>query len=176
MKKATIILLAVIISIFIYKEQKKDTIIIPDSAIRLRVIPNSNSALDQNMKLKVKNYLEDNIYEILNNKNNIEEARKIIKENIYDIEYNINKIFEENNYNKKYKVEYGNNYFPKKEYRGVKYPEGYYESIVISIGNAEGDNWWCVLFPNLCLVDLKEKNDIEYKSWVSETIKKYFKK
>ena len=176
MKKIIIILLAVIISVYIYKNKNEDTIIIPDSAIRLRVIPNSNSSLDQNMKLKVKNYLEDNLYKLLDNKKDIEEARKIIKESIPNIENNINKIFEENNYDKEYKVEYGNNYFPLKKYRGVKYHEGYYESIVVSIGNAEGDNWWCVLFPNLCLIDLEEKKNIEYKLWVSETIKKYLEK
>ena len=57
---------------------------------------------------------------------------------------------------------------------GITYNEGYYESIVISIGEAEGDNWWCVLFPNLCLVDLENNNDTEYKSWVVETINKIF--
>ncbi len=51
------------------------------------------------------------------------------------------------------------------------YEEGYYESIVVSIGKAEGDNWWCVLFPNLCLV---EEEDVEYTSLVKEIIDKIF--
>ena len=72
------------------------------------------------------------------------------------------------------KIDYGYNYFPDKEYRGIKYEDGYYESIVISIGKAEGDNWWCVLFPNLCLVDLKEKNDIAIRISISEIINKIF--
>ena len=62
-----------------------------------------------------------------------------------------------------YQINYGSNYFPQKKYRGVNYKEGYYESIVISIGASEGDNWWCVLFPNLCLADLETDTDIEYK-------------
>lgn len=176
MKKIIIIFLAIIISILMYKEQKEDTIVIPDTAIRLRVIPNSNSSLDQNMKVKVKHYLENNTYKLLKDENNIDNARKLIKEKIPEIEENINKIFIENNYKLKYKVEYGNNYFPEKEYRGIKYNEGYYESIVVSIGKAEGDNWWCVLFPNLCLLDLEKKEDKEYKFWVVEAIKKYLKK
>ena len=69
----------------------------------------------------------------------------------------------------------GYNYFPTKEYRGIKYKEGYYESIVISIGAAEGDNWWCVLFPNICIADLENNSDIEYKSFVIETINKILK-
>ena len=173
--KKIILILTIAVAVLVYNVNKEETVVIPDTAIRLRVIPNSNSALDQNMKQKVKTYLEKNTYELLKNQKNIEEARETIQENIPDIEENINKIFDDNNYNMKYKVNYGNNYFPKKEYRGIKYKEGYYESIVISIGEAKGDNWWCVLFPNLCLIDLKQTNDIEYKSWVLETINKIFK-
>lgn len=173
MKK--IILILTLITIFlVYKQVKEKEIIIPNSAIRLRVIPNSNSSTDQNMKIKVKKYLEENTYELLKRETDIEDARSTIKENIPVLDENINKIFKENNYNIDYNIDYGYNYFPEKEYRGIKYEEGYYESIVISIGKAEGDNWWCVLFPNLCLVDLENKEDNEYKSWVVETINKIF--
>lgn len=172
--KKIIIILSLLTIFLVYNETREDTIIIPDSAIRLRVIPNSNSALDQNMKIKVKEYLEKNTYELLRNETNIDEARNIIKENIPVLEYNIEEIFAKENYNMDYQISYGYNYFPEKEYRGVTYEEGYYESIVISIGKAEGDNWWCVLFPNLCLIDLENTEDTEYKSWVIETINKIF--
>mgnify|MGYP004418680887 CR=1 FL=1 len=79
-----------------------------------------------------------------------------------------------NDYDMTFDINYGLNYFPEKEYRGLKYKEGYYESVVISIGKAEGDNWWCVLFPNLCLVDLETKDNVEYKSWIVEKINKIF--
>ena len=174
MKKTILILLLVIVSLFIYKEQKNSEVIIPDSAIRLRVIPNSNSTLDQKIKIEVKDYLEKDIYEELKNISNIAEARNVIKKEIPSIEENIDEIFTKNNYDMNYVVNYGNNYFPKKEYRGIKYKEGYYESIVIEIGKGEGDNWWCVLFPNLCLIDLEKKEDTEYKFWIIETINKIF--
>ena len=172
--KKTILFLTIIVTFLIYNELKEDTVIIPDTAIRLRVIPNSNSSLDQSMKNKVKEYLENNTYQILKEEDNIEEARKIIKDNIPELEENITKIFNDNNYNMNYTVNYGYNYFPNKEYRGIKYNEGYYESIVISIGEAEGDNWWCVLFPNLCIVDLEAKDNLEYNSWIIEKINKIF--
>ncbi len=174
MKKIILIILTLVIMSLIYNETKAETIIIPSTAIRLRVIPNSNSYLDQNMKNKVKNYLEENTYQLLKDTDNIEEARNLIIENIPIIEDNIDNLFAQNNYDMDYEINYGYNYFPDKEYRGIKYDEGYYESIVISIGKAEGDNWWCVLFPNLCLVDLNEKDDVEYRSWVSEIINKIF--
>ena len=159
---------------FIYNETKSVDIIIPSTAIRLRVIPNSNSTLDQSMKNKVKSYLEENTYKIIKNEENIDEARTIIKNNIRIIEEHIQEIFDQNNYQMDYKVNYGYNYFTEKEYRGVKYEEGYYESIVISIGKAEGDNWWCVLFPNLCLADLEEDSDVEYQTWILEKLNKIF--
>lgn len=172
--KKIIIVLCLVTAFLIYKETKEETIIIPNSSIRLRVIPNSNSVLDQNIKTKVKEYLEENTYELLRNQSDIEEARITIKENIPTIEEDIDKIFQEENYNMNYSVDYGYNFFPQKEYRGITYKEGYYESIVIKIGEAEGDNWWCVLFPNLCLIDLESSEDVEYKSWIAETINKIF--
>lgn len=172
--KKIVLIIAIITSILIYSEIKKDTVVIPNSAIRLRVIPNSNSAQDQNIKKQVKTYLEKNTYNILKDEKSIKEARKKINENIPVIEENVDRIFKDNNYDVSYNVNYGYNYFPSKTYRGITYKEGYYESIVISIGAAEGDNWWCVLFPNLCLADLEQKDNSEYKSWVIETINKIF--
>lgn len=172
--KKIIIVLTIITVFLIYNEIKEEIVVIPDSAIRLRVIPNSNSSLDQNMKIKVKDYLEENTYELLRNQVNIEEARNLIQENIPELEKNIEKIFKDSDYKMNYNIDFGYNYFPEKEYRGIKYEEGYYESIVISIGEAKGENWWCVLFPNLCLVDLESKDDKEYKSWVIEKINKIF--
>lgn len=172
--KKIIIILTIITSFLIYNTIKDQEIIIPDTSIRLRVIPNSNSILDQNMKNKVKKYLEKKTYTLLENVNDINTARKIINDNVSDLDTAISNIFKENNYNMKYDINFGYNYFPEKEYRKVKYKEGYYESIVITIGEGEGDNWWCVLFPNLCLVDLENISDVEYKSWIEEKINKIF--
>lgn len=172
--KKILIVLVVLTMFLIYNEVKEKPIIIPDTAIRLRVIPNSNTSLDQNMKNQVKKYLEQDTYKKLENINNINDARKIINNNLDNIDKSINNIFKKNNYNMDYNINFGYNYFPEKEYKQVKYKEGYYESIVITIGDGKGDNWWCVLFPNLCLVDLENNEKIEYKSWVAEKLNKIF--
>ncbi len=172
--KKIIIILTMLTSILIYNEFKNNEVIIPDTAIRLRVIPNSNSSLDQSMKNKVKKYLEKNTYVTLSNVTDIEEARTKINDSLSNLDININKIFKDNKYNMEYTVDFGYNYFPEKKYRGLKYEEGYYESLVITIGEGKGDNWWCVLFPNLCLVDLENKTNVEYKSWIVEQINKIF--
>ena len=173
MKKKIFLILFLLLVINIYKQT--DTIsIIPDSSIRLRVIPNSNTSVDQNIKNKVKKYLEENTYTLLEEVSDLKEARTLINANIENLDNDIGNIFKENNYDMSYKINFGYNYFPAKEYRNIKYKEGYYESIVITIGNGEGNNWWCFLFPNLCLVDLQNKTDIEYKSWLVKQINKIF--
>ena len=165
MKKKIFLILLLLIIINVY-QITNETIIIPDSSIRLRVIPNSNNPEDINIKEKVKNYLENNIYSLTKDTKDIDTARNIINSNIPSIKENIGNIFKNNNYFLPYEVNYGNNYFPQKVYKGITYEEGYYESLVIKIGDASGDNWWCVLFPNFCLVDTKEKH--KYKSYFKE--------
>ena len=165
MKKLIIIILTVLTIFLVYKKVNAEEVIIPDNSIRLRVIPNSNSSYDQAMKSVVKDYLENDVYNLFKDTKTIEDARDIIN-------YNIQDIFNRYNYDMSFNVNYGNNYFPEKVFKGVKYNEGYYESVVVSIGEAKGDNWWCVLFPNLCIVNDK---DVEYTSLVKEIIDKIFK-
>ena len=66
-------------------------------------------------------------------------------------------------------------YFPKKVYKGTIYEEGIYESLVVSLGSGKGDNWWCVLFPPICMIEAKknDKDNIEYKSKVLEILNNY---
>ena len=80
------------------------------------------------------------------------------------------------NYDNNVEVNYGMNYFPEKTYKGVKYKEGEYESLVVTLGKGEGNNFWCVLFPPLCLLEAEEDdtNEVEYTSFVKELIDKYF--
>ena len=157
--------------IMVYKTNLTE-ISIPNESIRLRVIPNSNDPKDVNIKEQVKKYLEKDIYKLVKDVENIDSARNIIKSNLSSIENNIDSIFKTNNYNQNYKVNYGSNYFPEKTYQGKTYSEGEYESLVIYIGEANGDNWWCVLFPNFCLVD--NTKDVQYKSYFKELLNKIF--
>ena len=75
-----------------------------------------------------------------------------------------------------FEINFGLNYFPKKEFKGITYKEGYYESVVITLGEGLGDNWWCVLFPPLCMLEVEESvtNDVEYTTLVKTIIDKYF--
>ena len=173
MKKKIFLILLTIVIIYVYKTSS-EYIFIPDSSIRLRVIPNSNNIEDVKIKEQVKKYLENDIYTLTKNIKDIEIARETINNSIPQIKSNIDNIFINNDYEKNYQVNFGYNYFPEKTYKGIIYNEGYYESLVISIGEAKGDNWWCVLFPNFCLVDTKETK--QYKSYIKQVLSKHSKK
>jgi len=169
MKK--IIIIASIIILILVTNKEYEKILIPNDSIRIRVIANSNSIEDQLTKLKVKDKVNKTLYNNLKNVKNINEARTEISKSIPDIENIVSSTINSNNFN----VKFGNNYFPEKTLNGINYKEGNYESVVINLGESKGNNWWCVLFPPLCMIEAK-KNDtdfVEYKSKVLEILNEY---
>lgn len=167
------IFILIITGIVLISSVKADNYIIPKEAIRLRVIANSNTEYDQKIKMKVKDLLEIKMYNLLKDIKGVEIARKLINNNIDDIKKDIDYLLKQEKYNLDYNINFGNNYFPAKEYNGVIYEEGYYESLVVTLGSGEGDNWWCVLFPPLCLIEAEENEKVEYKFFIQELIEKY---
>lgn len=168
------IIIMFVIFFILFASVKADNYIIPNEAIRIRVIANSNSDYDQNIKLKVKEMLEIKMYNLLKDIKGVESARNIINNSLLNIENEVKNILGNENYTLGYNISFGDNFFPKKEYKGVTYNEGYYESLVVTLGNGEGDNWWCILFPPLCLMEAEESEEVEYKFFVQELFEKYF--
>lgn len=149
----------VVISLVIFNKDS-DNVVIPDSAIRFRIIGNSNNINDQKAKLDIKNelfnYMASNNYDKLSRDNLINNLQN---------DNNISSII--NKYTTNYQINYGYNYFPEKTFQGVVFNSGNYESLVITLGSGKGDNWWCFLYPPLCFID---ENNIEYKSIVKNII------
>ena len=166
MKKIIIgLFLIMVTAVFI---NEKESLLIPDNAIRFRIIANSDSNEDQNLKLEIKNEVEKELYEIVSEAKNIEEARKIISNNLDQVDNILEK------YNVEYDISYGNNYFPTKTYKGIEYNAGNYESLVITLGQGLGENWWCVLFPPLCLLDEQTNlENAEYELYATKLINKF---
>ena len=170
MKKIVILILFILTFYLFVSDIMVKGLEIPENAIRIRVVPNSNSEYDQNIKTKVKNKLQSNMYDLLKDAKDSTEAERIINNNLNKIDNDINKLLIKEKYNKDYLLNYGYNYFPEKEYKGVTYKEGYYKSLMVTLGEGKGDNWWCVLFPPLCLI---EEDNTEYKSLVKEILDKF---
>lgn len=173
MKKTIFIVIVILFIYYIIGVLSEEVIKIPEEAIRFRVIANSNSKEDQDVKYEVKDEIELYMASVLQNVDNIDESRIIISNNISNINKKISNVFNRENYKLNYKVNFGLNYFPEKEFKGIKYDAGYYESLVIIIGEGKGDNWWCVMFPPLCMLEAEENTEVEYKSFVKEIIDKY---
>ena len=169
MKKIIIILF--FITLILVGINEKEDILIPSNAIRFRIIANSNSKEDQELKKTIKNDVEKELFKLLQDVDDINTARDIINNNINNIDNIVKK------YNVSYDINYGNNYFPIKEYKGIKYAAGNYESLVIKLGKGVGDNWWCVLFPPLCMLDESENIDNrQYQLYTKEIINKFMNK
>ena len=164
MKQIAILLVGIVLIVSFTTEQ--DTIKIPEQSIRFRIIANSNSPEDQKNKMLIAKELQDTLFPNIEKANSIEESRKRIEENIPAMNAILTK------YGQEYQIDFGNNYFPIKEYKGVIYDAGIYESLVISLGEAKGDNFWCVLFPPLCLLEAHDNNteDVEYRSLVKDIL------
>jgi stage II sporulation protein R len=170
MKKTLLILSIIIIISVIYKNNQKDDVIIPSSSIRIRIISNSNSKEDIKTKLALKSAIENYLFPLVSNATNEESADKIISNSLPQINNQVKAFLKSSDFT----VNYGTNYFPSKTYKGVIYNGGYYKSLVITIGKGEGENWWCVLFPPLCLLeDNNTTDDVQYKLYISSIIDKF---
>ena len=170
MKKT--ILLIIIAIIFCNYSYKNDNIIIPSSSIRIRVIASSNNKKDQEDKLIIKSALEEKIYNLLKNKKNYDEVDNTFKDNEEYLENYLREFLSKNNIDSNFKTNYGYNYFPEKTFKGVKYNSGLYKSYVVTLGDGEGDNWWCVMYPPLCLID-ENMNEYTYHFLIKDTIEQY---
>ena len=176
MKKFILLLCAILMLIVVTNKYKEDYYIIPKDSIRIRIVPNSNSINDQLLKKEVKDNLELEIENDLKESKTLEESRIIIKNNIEKYKNSINEVIKDSSNKIDFKIDYGKHYFPEKKYKGVKYKSGFYESLLITLGKGEGNNWWCVLFPPICsLEEEKSADNVEYTTYIKEIFNKYLK-
>lgn len=150
-----------------------ETKVIKDESIRLRILANSNTIEDQRIKMEVAKSVQKELYELLKDTKDVKEARTRILDNLDTIKREVETTLQNNDTSLNYRVNYGKNYFPSKNYKGINYNAGEYESLLVSLNPGKGDNWWCILFPPLCLLEAEESNDVEYKLLVKEIIEKY---
>ena len=149
---------------------KEERLVMPKDIIRFRVIANSNNYNDQSIKREVVKSIKPQFASI--NTNSLLESRNTLKQNVPLYNEIVSKTLENTKYKNNYTLDYGLHYFPKKEYKNLVFEEGNYESLVITIGDGLGENFWCILFPPLCNID-EERDDYEYTSIIQEVIKKY---
>lgn len=134
---------------------------VQDEIIRFHVIANSDTDEDQELKLKVRDEVIKFLTPLLDESSSIEESREILKENDKKVIDIAKRVIKENGYNYSVKSELSRENFPEKIYGNIVLPQGEYEAYRILIGKASGQNWWCVMFPPLCFVDVT-KGEVAY--------------
>lgn len=127
---------------------------IADSVFRLHVLANSDSEEDQNLKYIVRDNLLNYMNSICGNCTSKEEAISLVMENKETFEQIAIQTIQEQGYDYSVKINIGNFEFPTKNYGDISLPAGYYDALRVEIGEAKGQNWWCVMFPPLCFVDI----------------------
>ena len=149
--------------------------------IRLHVIANSDSEFDQELKLKVRDEIISTVGD-LNRKKSLSESREWLESQLDDIEKTAEAVIRENGCNYGASAELGVRWIPEKTYGDMHFPAGNYEALTVTLGKGEGENWWCVLFPPLCLITedeaeleelgLDSQDQIKVKSWLREVLGK----
>lgn len=161
---AIITMLLLFVSIGAYKSEFKTSFIqrrIANKLIRFHVIANSDLNYDQKLKLKVRNEVLEYIAPKLKNSKSLDESRKIIIENDNEIRKISARVLKENGYKYALNTALSHENFPVKTYGNITLPAGNYEAYRIIIGEGKGQNWWCIMFPPLCFVDITKGNIAE---------------
>lgn len=155
-KRCLLLILLLLIYIFVSAISYTQAVCndISNSVFRLHVIANSDSDEDQKLKLIVRDKVLNYMSSISNNINSKTDWINLLTENLSTLEEIAQETIYENGYNYNVNLEIGNFSFPTKKYGDITLPPGYYDALRIKIGDASGKNWWCVMFPPLCFVDV----------------------
>ena len=124
---------------------------IRESVVRLHILADSNSCVDQQVKLKVRDALLEKNTELLSDKVTPENAEEYFKQSKDELEKCANEVLKENGFDYTAKITLGEEYYTTRTYENLTFPAGTYTSIKVVLGSGEGKNWWCVMFPPLCV-------------------------
>ena len=123
---------------------------ISSNVVRLHVVANSDTDADQALKLKVRDAVTQYLSPVLKDVSETYGTKRIIEQNIENIKKEAEKTIKKYGYTYNVTVNTGNFQFPTKVYENTTFPKGKYDALKIVIGNGKGQNWWCVLYPQLC--------------------------
>ena len=143
--------------------------------LRIHIRANSNSAVDQNVKYQIKDDVVAYLTPYLSEVESKEEAVEIVEEHSSELEKMCVDKLKSLGFNYSANVKITNEYFPTRTYVNTTLESGYYDAVIVELGEAEGDNWWCVMYPPLCFVNNFENSmQINFKSKILEWFKSIF--
>ncbi|HZK43895.1 MAG TPA: stage II sporulation protein R [Syntrophomonadaceae bacterium] len=157
MRKLFVIILIITTTFFASQVLAEQNIPLQNSVLRLHVLANSDAPNDQALKLEVKDHVVNYMKDEFSNIKDIDKAILKAEEKLPDIQKVAEEIVRGYGYDYPVEVLIGQYEFPTKAYGNLVFPQGDYEAVRILIGDGVGKNWWCVLFPPLCMVSSADK-------------------
>lgn len=144
--------------------------------LRLHIRANSNSHYDQEVKHLVRQAVIDEFTPIFSTVTNRNDAMRVLSSNLNRIERIATEILRENGFDYDARAALRNEHFPTRSYNGFNLAAGYYDALIIELGQANGDNWWCVVYPPLCFLqnNIGGERGVIYRSRLQEIINRFF--
>ena len=153
------IVVAILFSICSFAKTSEE---IRSDVLRLHVIANSDTSVDQNLKLRLRDYILQEGKDIFNGSVNVENAVEKIEPVLPELEKSAKAFVNRAGFDYDVKISLSNEYFTTRTYETVTLPAGKYLALRVVIGSGEGHNWWCVMFPPLCILELPG-GEIDYE-------------
>ena len=149
---------AIIFSICSFAKTSEE---IRSDVLRLHVIANSDSSVDQNLKLRLRDYILQEGKDVFDGSVNVNNAVAKLEPRIGELEDSANEFVKKSGFDYSVKITLSNEYFTTRTYETVTLPAGKYLALRVVIGSGEGHNWWCVMFPPMCVPTADKKDEIE---------------
>ncbi len=143
-----------------------------DSILRIHIRANSNSVRDQEIKLTIRDELIKYITDSIEGLDSCNDVKRVLSSEILNIESIADAVLERDGYGYVSRASIRREYFPTRSYDGLSFPAGYYDALIVELGDGVGDNWWCVAYPPLCFVgeDVGDYS-VRYRSKIIDFIK-----
>jgi stage II sporulation protein R len=148
----------------------------PGNFLRLHIRANSNSSADQEIKHAVRRNIIDELTPTFAFVTSKSQAMQTLAQRLPYIEESTNKLLNTSGFNYSSKIHLRQEHFPARNYNGHNLAQGIYDALIIELGDATGDNWWCVVYPPLCFLDnnIEGERGVIYRSRIQEIIKRFF--
>jgi len=173
MKKFCVILSIVAIFVMLifgttYKQTNKDY-------LRIHIRANSNAQVDQIVKYEIKDKVVNLMTPLVANCESFEQVKECFENSLSDIDNVCNTILKSKGYSYVAKSKLAVEEFPTRSYNGFVLENGFYDAVIVELGEAKGDNWWCVLYPPLCFTNACTGSNVVYKSRILDLINSFKK-
>lgn len=174
MQKVVIPIFVVLVAItgfllFPFKSNKNES---SQAYLRVHVRANSNEEQDQKIKYEIKDVLVSYLTPLLKDVETVDQAKDVVENNLTNISNIATDYLKENGFSYQAKAKLNNEYFPTRSYENLTLEDGFYDALIVELGDAQGQNWWCVVYPPLCFSEKTESGKVEYESIIKNLIER----